>query len=33
MELAGHIRDLRRVGWQGWEIRAKFSFGSGADAA
>ena len=23
-ELAAHIRDLRRLGWQGWEIRARF---------
>jgi hypothetical protein len=23
-ELAAHIRWLRRQGWQGWEIRARF---------
>jgi hypothetical protein len=22
--LARHIRELRRQGWQGWEIRARF---------
>lgn len=25
-ELARHIRELRRQGWQGWEIRARFDF-------
>ena len=24
-ELAAHIRQLRRDGWQGWEIRARFT--------
>jgi hypothetical protein len=24
--LAAHIRALRRAGWQGWEIRARFDF-------
>jgi hypothetical protein len=25
-ELATHIRSLRRTGWQGWEVRARFDF-------
>jgi hypothetical protein len=25
-ELAAHIRQLRRQGWQSWEIRARFDF-------
>jgi hypothetical protein len=28
--LAGHIRELRNAGWQGWEIRARFDFGAAA---
>ncbi len=24
LELAAHIRRLRRAGWQSWEIRARF---------
>jgi hypothetical protein len=24
--LAAHVRDLRRSGWQSWEIRARFDF-------
>lgn len=23
-ELAAHVRELRRQGWMGWEIRARF---------
>jgi hypothetical protein len=23
-ELAAHIKDLRRQGWQSWEVRARF---------
>jgi hypothetical protein len=26
LELAAHIREMRRAGWQGWEIRARFDF-------
>jgi hypothetical protein len=26
--LAHHVRDLRRQGWQSWEVRARFDFGS-----
>jgi hypothetical protein len=33
LELVGHIRELRRAGWQGWEIRARFTFGTYRDAA
>jgi hypothetical protein len=29
-ELAGHVRELRRQGWQHWEIRTRFDFGSAA---
>jgi hypothetical protein len=29
-ELARHIRQLRRQGWQHWEIRARFDFRSAA---
>ena len=25
-ELARHIRELRRQGWQSWEIRTRFDF-------
>ena len=25
-ELAGHICQLRRSGWQSWEVRARFDF-------
>jgi hypothetical protein len=32
-ELAVHIRRLRRSGWQPWEIRARFDFGSVIHAA
>jgi hypothetical protein len=32
-ELARHIRQLRRSGWQTWEIGARFDFGTVADAA
>jgi hypothetical protein len=32
-ELARHIRQLRRSGWQGWEVRARFGSGSVTDAA
>jgi hypothetical protein len=24
--LAAHVRELRRAGWQGWEIRVRFTF-------
>lgn len=26
IELARHVRQLRRTGWQSWEIRARFDF-------
>lgn len=26
-ELAAHVRQLRRQGWQPWEVRARFDFG------
>lgn len=29
-ELARHVRQLRRQGWQSWEIRARFDFRSAA---
>jgi hypothetical protein len=29
-ELATHIRQLRRAGWQSWEIRARFDFSEAA---
>jgi hypothetical protein len=29
-ELAAHIRQLRRQGWQSWEIRARFDYGEAA---
>jgi hypothetical protein len=29
-ELAAHIRQLRRQGWQLWEIRARFDYGEAA---
>jgi hypothetical protein len=32
-ELAAHIRELRRDGWQGWEVRVRFDAGSVGDAA
>lgn len=32
-ELAAHIRQLRRVGWQSWEIVTRFDFGRVTDAA
>jgi hypothetical protein len=25
-ELARHVRQLRHMGWQGWEIRCRFDF-------
>jgi hypothetical protein len=25
-ELSAHIRDLRRQGWQGWEINCRFTW-------
>jgi hypothetical protein len=25
-ELAAHVRQLRRQGWQGWEVRQRFDF-------
>lgn len=28
--LAEHIRQLRRAGWQSWEIRARFDYGEAA---
>ncbi len=31
--LACHVRQLRRQGWQGWEVRTRFDFGSVAGAA
>jgi hypothetical protein len=33
VELAAHVRQLRRDGWQGWEVRARFGFGMVTDAA
>jgi hypothetical protein len=33
VELAAHVRQLRRSGWQGWEVRARFGFGMVTDAA
>jgi hypothetical protein len=27
-QLAAHVRQLRREGWQSWEIRARFDFGT-----
>jgi hypothetical protein len=30
MELAAHLRQLRRSGWQSWEVRARFDFGTAA---
>jgi hypothetical protein len=27
-QLAAHVRQLRREGWQSWEIRARFDFGA-----
>jgi hypothetical protein len=32
-ELAAHIRELRRAGWQHWEIAARFDFGTVTRAA
>jgi hypothetical protein len=32
-ELAAHIRDLRRSGWQCWEISVRFDFGTVTRAA
>jgi hypothetical protein len=32
-ELAAHIRELRRNGWQSWEVRARFDFGTVTHAA
>jgi hypothetical protein len=32
-ELTAEVRQRRREGWQGWEIRARFDFGTAADAA
>jgi hypothetical protein len=32
-ELTAEVRRRRREGWQGWEIRARFHFGTAADAA
>jgi hypothetical protein len=32
-ELAAHIRQLRRDGWQSWEIRARFDSRTVTDAA
>jgi hypothetical protein len=29
-ELARHVRDLRRQGWQSWEVRARFGWGQAA---
>jgi hypothetical protein len=29
-ELSRHIRELRRQGWQSWEIRARFDYWSAA---
>jgi hypothetical protein len=26
-ELARHVRQLRREGWQSWELKARFTFG------
>jgi hypothetical protein len=31
-ELTAEVRRRRREGWQGWEIRARFDFGTAADA-
>lgn len=31
--LAAHIRQLRRDGWQSWEVRARFDFGTVTHAA
>lgn len=31
--LAAHVRGLRGSGWQGWEVRARFDFGTVTDAA
>lgn len=30
LTLAVHIRQLRRAGWQSWEIRERFGFGEAA---
>jgi hypothetical protein len=32
-ELAAHVRQLRRDGWQGWEVRVRFDSGTVGDAA
>jgi hypothetical protein len=32
-ELAAHVRQLRRDGWQGWEVRTRFDFGTVIHAA
>ena len=32
-ELTAEVRRRRREGWQGWEIRARFDFGTVAHAA
>jgi hypothetical protein len=29
-ELAAHIRQLRRSGWQSWEVRVRFDYRSAA---
>jgi hypothetical protein len=33
IELAAHVRQLRRSGWQSWEVRVRFDFGTVAGAA
>ena len=30
VELAAYVRQLRRQGWQRWEVRARFEFGDAA---
>jgi len=30
VELAAHVRQLRRDGWQPWEVRVRFDFGRAA---
>jgi hypothetical protein len=32
-DLGRHIRQLRRQGWQSWEVRVRFGFGTATDAA
>ncbi len=33
LEMAQHVRQLRRSGWQGWEVAARFDFGRPGHAA